>query len=86
MRLSGVTNPESSFTCILAGSLLLGTLLIFAPLCQASPIPATTTTLSVTPGGSATQGTTLTLQATVLAGRVVWRAGGPVFTPVAESL
>ena len=79
MRLSGVTNPESSFTCILAGSLLLGTLLIFAPLCQASPIPATTTTLSVTPGGSVTQGTNLTLQATVLSGATAVTTGSVTF-------
>jgi hypothetical protein len=49
MRHGRVTNPEFLFTRLLAGSLLLGTLLICVPLCLATPIPATTSTLSVTP-------------------------------------
>ena len=79
MRHGRVTIPDFPLTRLLAGNLLLGTLLIFAPLCQASPIPATTTTLSVTPGGSVTQGTTLTLQATVLSGATAVTTGSVTF-------
>ncbi len=59
--------------------LLLSVLLLCAPCGQASPVPATTTTVTVTPGGSVTQGTTLTLQATVLSGATAVTTGSVTF-------
>ncbi len=79
MRLSGAAVPEVLVFSDFSLAFSLSVLLLCAPVCQASPTPATTTTLSVTPGGSVTQGTTLTLQATVLAGASAVSTGSVTF-------
>ena len=79
MRLSSAAIPASSFSRLFSGLLVMTVLWLCVPLCLASPVPATTTTLSVTPGGSVTQGTTLTLQATVLSGATAVTTGSVTF-------
>lgn len=79
MHHSAVAISEFSSVRVWGSSLLLGILLVCAPHGQASPTPATTTALSVTPGGSVTQGTILTLQATVLAGATAVSTGSVTF-------
>ena len=76
MRHSGVASPKFPFSRALAIGLMMGILSICAPFCLAAPTPATTTTLTVAPGSPATQGTILTLQATV----TVTAGGAPVTT------
>lgn len=78
--------PESTgrgfrFSRLVAGYALLGILFVCAPRSAAgSPIPATTTTLSVSPSGSVVQGTVLTLQATVSAGGSAVSRGSVTFS------
>ena len=66
MSHSSSTIPNFPRSCSLAIGLMVGVLLVVAPLCLAFPVPAaTTTTLTLAPISPVTQGTVLSLQATV---------------------
>ncbi len=81
-----ITRSSFPFAWFRAGTLLLAILSVCAPRCHATPPPTTTTTVSVSPSASVSQGTVLTLQATVNAGASAVAAGSVTFYDGATAL
>lgn len=81
-----VTSPSFPFSRLWAGALLLAILSVCAPRCHATPPPTTTTTVSVSPSASVSEGTVLTLQATVNAGASAVATGSVTFYDGATAL